>query len=496
MRTCRKIKHWKKGLFENRKILSSKMDLENIALSTEELEASLRLNSKNKDIKMKKIGMAFGLLFIGTIVFAQDTTSFSLEQAKEYALKHNYSILNTQKDIEIAKKIVWQSTASMLPQITSEAKMQNFIDLPTSLVPAQSFNPNAPADQLVGLQFGTDYNNSVGVSASQLIFDGSYIVARKSNKAYKEISINNAKKTEEEIKDAVSQAYHTVLIAEENTRVLQQSKQSIETLLNEAKAMNKEGFIEDQNVDQFQLNLTNIRNSVNQSKLQYEIAKNLLKIQMGMDIKNTIEISETLPQLIEAKNGSTLLTQEFNFSTHFDYQIVKGNERMQRLFFRSEKYSFAPSVSAFFSHQQQNMSNNFDMFSGGTWYPSTVWGISVKLPLFTSGLRLAKMGKAKIEWEKAVTSSEQVSQNLMLNAQVAKASFSSAYDTYQSQIISLDLAKRIHNKNIKKYGEGMISSMGLTQSQNQLLNTEGMYIKSMLDLLNSKSELNKALGNN
>jgi outer membrane protein TolC len=435
------------------------------------------------------------LVSISNLSIAQDS-SYTLKQAQEYALKHNYNVLNAQKDIEIAKKIVWMSTASMLPQVTSEAKMQNFIDLPTSLIPAQSFNPSAPANQLVGVQFGTDYNNSVGVSASQLIFDGSYIVARKSNKAYKEISINNKKKTEQEIKDAVAQAYHTVLIAKENTKILKESQQSIKTLLIETKAMNKEGFIEDQNVDQFELNLTNIINSVNQSNLQYEIAKNLLKIQMGIDIDSTIQISETLDQLIETKEESSLLSQDFNFSNDYNYLIVKGDEKMKRLNFRSEKYSFAPSVSAFFSHQQQNMSNSFDMFSDGTWYPSTVWGLSVKLPLFTSGLRLAKMGKAKIEWEKAVTSSQQASQNLKLNAQIAKESYSSAYDTYKSKKISLDLAKKIHNKTIKKYSEGVISSLELTQSQNQLLNTEGMYIKAMLDLLNSKSELNKVLGNN
>jgi len=110
-------------------------------------------------------------------------------------------------------------------------------------------------------------------------------------------------------------------------------------------------------------------------------------------------------------------------------------------------------------------------------------------------MRLSKMSQAKLEYEKAKNNSKQVEQSLMLKAQTARSKFNSAYDTYNNQKKSLELAKSIHNKTIKKYGEGMVSSMELTQSQSQLLSTEGMYIKSILDLLNAKSELKKALGN-
>ena len=140
------------------------------------------------------------------------------------------------------------------------------------------------------------------------------------------------------------------------------------------------------------------------------------------------------------------------------------------------------------------MNNTFDAFNGGKWYPTTLWGLSLKLPIFTSGMRLSKMSQAKLEYEKAINNSKQVEQSLILQAQTAQSAFNTAYDTYANQKKSLELAKSIHNKTIKKYGEGVVTSMELTQSQTQLLSTEGLYIKSILELLNAKSALKKALG--
>jgi len=440
-----------------------------------------------------------GLLLIPSVLFSQenvsDSSSFSLKQAQEYALKNNYNLVNSARDIDVAKKRVWESTAIGLPQVSTEANFQNFIDIPTSLVPASAFNPNAPADEFAELQFGTDYNTTASLSASQLIFDGTYIVGLQAAKTYKELSVNTFKKTKEETRETIAKSYHTAIAAIENSQILESSYKSALTLLNETKAMYKEGLIEEQNVDQLQLNLTNLENSVNQAKRQSEIAKNLLKFQMGMDVSSPIILTDDFEILVKTGNESTaLMNQQFNFSGHFNYQLAQTNEKLMKLLYRKEKFSFAPSFAAFFSHQQSNMSNEFDAFSGGKWYPTTLWGLSLKLPILTSGIRLAKMGQAKIKHEQAITSSKQVEQSLILQVQTAQSNYSSALDTYKNQKLNLELAKSIHNKTIKKYGEGIVSSMELTQSQTQMLSTEGMYIKSILDLLNSKSALKKALG--
>ncbi len=441
--------------------------------------------------------LIIGLFFVSNFLFSQEkndeVSSFSLKQAQEYALQHNYKNKKALFDIDIAKKKVWETTAIGLPQVTAEVKLQNFIDLPTSLIPASSFNPSAPADELIGVQFGTDYNNTASITATQLLFDGSYIVGLQAAKTFKNLSINNQAKTEIELKEAVNQAYFTVLIAEENTAVLTKSLESVQSILKETEALYGEGLTEEQSVDQLMLSVNQLKTAVGVAKGQIRFARKLLKLQMGLDIATKITLTENLVVFIEEINPAPE-QKEFNVKAHIDYTLIETNMELMKLNLRKEKYSFMPSLSLFFNHQQQNMSNDFDVFSGGKWYPSTIIGASLKLPILTSGSRLAKMSQAKIELNKSQITQKEVEQNLIYQSQLAKSGYDTNYEVYINQKENMALAKKIYDKTVKKYQEGVASSLELSQTQNQYLTVEGSYIKSLLDLLTAKSELQKSYG--
>lgn len=445
---------------------------------------------------MRKFNLLIGLYLLASVVEAQETQSFSLQQAQTYALEHNYEKVNVDNDLLIAKKKVWETTGIGLPRVDFEAKFQNFIDLPTSLVPANAFNPNAPADEFAELKFGTDYNNSATISASQLLFDGSYIVGLQASKTYKEFAEKNVAKTEIEVKEAVAQAYYMVLVAEENKIILKEVLETTQKLLDQTQRIYGEGLIDEDNVDQLRLTIMSLNNSLATADRQIDIAKNLLKFQIGYDIKNDLALTDNIDGLLAFKDVENALTNQFDFNNHIDYQLIKTNEKLMKLSWNKEKFAFAPTIAAFFNHSQTNMSNNFDAFNGGKYYPQTLWGISLKLPIIAGGSRLAKTGQAKIEYQKAQTTSKQVEQSLLLKAEQSQSEYASALSIYNNQKEGLAIAEKINNKAIKKYNEGILSSLELAQTQNQFLETEGKYIKALLDLFNAKSNLNKAIGTN
>jgi len=445
---------------------------------------------------MKK-RLIIALFFVSNIVVAQDQgdikTSFNMKEAQDFAIKNNYKNKQAILDIAIANKKVWETTAMGLPQINAEAKLQKFIDIPVNLAPARSFNPAASADELIELQFGLDYSNSYGITASQLIFDGSYIVGLQAAKTYKNLSINNQIKTEIELKEAVKQAYFTVLIAEENTAVLKKSKKSVKEVLKETSAMYKEGLVEEQSVDQLTLSVNELSTAVGIGEGQLRFARKLLKLQMGMDISNTISLSQELAVFID--EVKTLETEKaFNVENHVDYNLIETNVHLMKLNLRKEQYSFLPSINVFLSHQQQNMNNTFDAFSGGRWYPSTVIGAQLTLPIFTSGARLSKVGQAKVELDKSQIAAKEVEQSLIYQTQAAQSNYETNHETYVNQKDNLALAKKIYDKTLLKYKEGVASSLELSQTQNQYLSVEGNYIKALLELLKSRSMLDTSYG--
>lgn len=445
---------------------------------------------------MKK-RLIIALVFVSNLAFAQEEgeskSSFNLKEAQDFAIENNYQNKKAILDIDIAKKKVWETTAMGLPQVTAEGKLQKFLDIPVSLAPASSFNPNAPAGELTELQFGLDYSNSYGITASQLIFDGSYIVGLQAAKTYKNLSINNQIKTEIELKEAVKQAYFTVLVAEENTAVLKKSKESVNEILKETAALYKEGMVDEQSVDQLTLSVNELSTAVGIGEGQIRFARKLLKLQMGMDIASKISLTQGLAVFVdEVKIREE--EKDFSVENHVDYSLVETNVRLMKLNLRKEKYSFLPSINVFLSHQQQNMNNKFDAFSGGKWYPSTILGAQLTLPILTSGARLSKMSQAKIELDKSEITAKEVEQSLLYQTQVAQSNYETNHETYVNQKDNMALAKKIYDKTLLKYKEGVASSLDLSQTQNQYLTSEGNYIKALLDLLTSRSELEKSYG--
>ena len=76
---------------------------------------------------MKKT-LLIGLIFISSLLQAQtapQSYSFSLEQAISHALSNNYSAVNANRDIAMAKKKKWETTAMGLPQISAGLDYQN-----------------------------------------------------------------------------------------------------------------------------------------------------------------------------------------------------------------------------------------------------------------------------------------------------------------------------------------------------------------------------------
>ena len=132
-----------------------------------------------------KIKLIATFLLLASIVQAQENKqsySFSLDQAISHALTNNRTAINAGRDIELAKKKKWETTAMGLPQINGSISYQNNFVIQRSVVPGEFFGGAPGTFQEVA--FGVKHNASGNLSLTQLIFDGSYIVALQDSKTY------------------------------------------------------------------------------------------------------------------------------------------------------------------------------------------------------------------------------------------------------------------------------------------------------------------------
>lgn len=437
------------------------------------------------------ISLCFILFCVGPIK-SQRINKFSLAEAQKYAVEKSYSMQNAQKDIEIARKRVSEITALGFPQINAGLSYTNYIDIPTSLIPGEFFGE--PAGTFIPVQFGTKHNTMFEATLSQLIFDGSYIVGLTASKAYLSLSQTQLVKSEIEIKESVAQAYSLALIAGRSKAIIDSTLLILKESLYETREIYKSGFIEDTDVDQLELLVAELEANQIRVSRSLELAYNYLKFQMGMPIKNVIVLTDDLDDFLETVDPEVLLNTEFDYNSNVDYRMLKNQERLAYLQMKLEKAAYLPNIVSYLSFQENAQRTSFNFFeSGEPWFKTSYFGFQMNIPIFSGGNRSSKVKQAKLKIDKIKVADEQLREGLELELITARADFYNAYLIYETRVKSLDIAKKIYQKTNEKYKEGISSSLDLSQSYNQFLDSEAKYIESIRDLLGAKIKLNKLL---
>ena len=426
--------------------------------------------------------------FIG---FAQDQSAFSLAEAEEYGVNNNAKVLNAMLSYEAAQKKIWETTAMGLPQVSANGNFQNLIDIPTSVVDATLFNPNAQPGEVMTFQMGQKYSSSLTFNVNQLVFDGSYIIGLQFAKFYSlmaETAISNSKT---EIKAMVREAYYNVLVADKNLSLVDSVLINTQKLWKEVEIFEKNGMIKPEEVMQLELAYNRILSTRQNAFRQTEIARNLLKLQMGYDFDKSITLTENLDQVLASIEQTNPVTEEFNVAQNQNYILMEQQQQLDGYNLRNEKAKYLPSVGAFFTHSQNAYRNEFSFFEDQPWYPTTVWGVSVQIPITSSGQKLMRVQQAEIKLDQDANTLKSLEDQLKFQELQLKAGFENAYQMMKIEKMNIDLAEKIYNNELKRKDIGSVSGMNLTQLQSQLLTAQGNYIGAVMQMLTYKIQLDK-----
>jgi outer membrane protein TolC len=421
--------------------------------------------------------------------------NFSLEQAISHALINNRSEINAGRDIEIAKKKKWETTAMGLPQINGAINYQDNFKLQTSLLPAQIFG--GPAGEFAEVTFGTKHNGGGNISLTQLIFDGSYLVALQASKTYLQFYENYKVKTDSEVKEMIINAYGNVLLADESVQILQKNKAILEKTLFDTDQTYKNGLIEEENVEQLKITLSSVNSNLNYVNRLKEISLKMLKVNLGIDIDETLILTDKLELLAQNNLDLSLKAAEFDPKGNINYKISQNFVDQRNLEMKLQKSKALPTLAAGVNFGYNSFGNTFSFFnSTQRYFNYSNLGISLNVPLFSSFARSARTQQAKIALDKAKTDLTDAEQKIKLGYQNAKSNYEFSIEQYNSSKENLKLAERIEKKQQIKFKEGLSSSFDFTEAQRQLYSSQQSYLQTMVDVINKKAALEKVIGTN
>lgn len=417
---------------------------------------------------------------------AQEPVKLSLQEALKMALQHNTDILNSELDLKMAQKKVWETTASGLPHIDVKSAYVFIPNVPS--LPASFFGPSDDpnADPNATIELGVKQNITTDITVSQLIFSGAYFVGLQATKVYYGLTKQNAEKTRLDVVETVVNTYNMIQLAEESRIILRQNLENIDKTLFEVSEMNKQGFLEKTDVDQLELTGNTIRNAINQIDSNLDMGYRLLKIQLGMDEATKVELSDSLESGESLTQSSLqLIAEPFSIEQNVDYQLIQTAEKAAKLELNLARTGYLPTISGYYNRTEKWKTPAFDFA------PKDILGINLSMPIFSSGERAAAVSQKRMALEKSVNTRKLVSSSLMMQASQYQNDLKLKLEKYQNQKKSKELSDDIYRRTLEKYKQGMASSMDLMNSQNQYLTNLTDFYQSIFDLESAKSKLEK-----
>ncbi|MDP5094134.1 MAG: TolC family protein [Polaribacter sp.] len=462
---------------------------------------------------MKRILVAVSILFLTAASAQEKTMTFSLDEAIKFALENSYNTKAARNDSKSAKEKVWETTTIGLPQINAKVDYQNFLKQPVSLLPAAAFDnttstvetveqyfnlqansrPTAP-EGFIPVVFGTKQNMNASVTLTQLLFDGSYLVGLQAAKTFLKISNQAEEKTELITREAVINAYGTVLVTENSVAILKKNIEILEKNYQDAKKIFENGLNEEEDVEQLEITLGNLKNQLKNVENMQLIAYQMLNLSLGTPNDTKLVLTDSLDGLATSNMNLALISETFSIDKHIDFKIAENDRETKRLMLKLEKSKYLPSLNAFINYGTQAFSDSFTFFNNDQrWFQQSLFGIGLNVPIFSSFGKNATTAQAKIALENADLRLEETKQRLSLQAEKAKSDYQFSIENYQTAKRNVGLAERIENKQRIKFFEGISSSFDLLQAQNQLYAQQQNYIQSMLDVIAKKAALENAL---
>jgi len=416
----------------------------------------------------------------------------SLEEAIAFGEQNNRTVQKASMEVQKAYKEKWSTIAIGLPQISASANYQNFIELPTSLIPAQFFG--GKEGEFAEVQFGTPQTMDAGVTMQQLIFDGSYIVGLQASNIFLMISQNVLEKTLLEVRKSIVNSYSTVLLVRENIDFLEKNKTNLNKNLEELNQLFRNGFEEEESVEQLRLTLSSIETQLRYAKNLERISLDMLKLLMGFPTQSPLLLSDTLEALTNESLFNASAPDNINLDNNIDVKIAQNNLLSENLLYKYERSKNLPRLSAFLNGNYTGNSQSFTFTQADQkWFGAALFGVNLQVPLFSSLKRRALSQKAKIAVSQAETELTETKERISIEIQAAENDYKLAVENYFTNKENLRLATRIEQKNQTKYFEGVASSFELREAQLQLYSAQNNYIKSIQEVIQKKLSLETLL---
>ena len=411
------------------------------------------------------------MFFVPWMLHAQEAPqTISLQQAVEFAIKHNKELQSSQMNIDLYRQKVRESVSQGLPQVNGTVTYSTNFNYKMDFG-GQAIKMKDQSNLTVGLQ--------------QLLFSGQWILGLQTSKIAVRLTEQEVETTELDIIENIYNSYYTVLVSERMLDILRQNLENMNEIYKHTDNMYKAGTVEVTDVDQIRINVGQLKNSLLSMERTVAVNYNLLRLQLGLEAGTPIKLTDALNVFLENDKSTRLNAENFDINKNLSYQLVTTHNELNKKMLGWENWSYAATISGNYNFNYKILKPALDMS------PKHTAGLTMNIPIFSGLQRDSKVKQAKITLEQSYMQKSLLQDQLNVQDEQLKFNLKNAMENYNLQKENIDVATRVLKNYQRKYELGAVSSLDLTQANNNYLQAETNYTEAILSLLQAQVSLEK-----
>jgi len=410
----------------------------------------------------------------------------TLQQCIDYAKQHQPAVNIAQININIAQTTNLINLSTALPQISASGDLVHYLQQ------SQGTTTTTTGGTTTTSTSGHNYTFVPGLAVSQSVFNPTLLYAFKSAPLYVKQAQQQSDSTRIFLVSQVSKSFYTLLLTLEQINVLKEDTAQFGKSFRDAYHQYKGGIVDETDYEQAEITLNNTKAQLKQANENVIPQYATLKQLIGYPTDKQFNVVFDTLEMMKSIHVDT--AEQLQFEKRIEFQLLNTNIGLQEQQVNYYRYSFLPTVSAFYNYNLAYQNNHLsDLFS--TSYPSSLVGLSISVPIFTGFSRLNNLHKAKLQEQ--ILNWQQTDLKSQINVQYTTALANYKGNYYNLQILqkNVELSRRVYFVVSLQYRQGIVPYLNVITAETNLINSEINYLNALFQVLSNKIDLEKAMGN-
>ncbi|WP_371270633.1 TolC family protein [Flavobacterium sp.] len=422
---------------------------------------------------MNKLTVLLLSLLTGISIYAQDTIRISKSEILSKSLENNLQIKIAEQNANSAQADYNQSKALFLPNITASHTaitttnplMAFGSKLNQEILTMADFNPALLNDPKRTNNFATLFE----IQQPLINLDGLY--ERKAAKAKLEAMDLQTERTKEYLQLEVSKAYMQLQLAYKAVEVLDKANRTAQENLKLIENYFKNGMLQKTDLLDVQVRVNEVANQLQYAKSNVQNASDYLAFLLNEDMKGKLfKPSEVLDNKIQFEEIPTAISENRK-----DFQAMDKATEAYSNMLQSSKMSFLPRINAFGNYQIYD-DKLFGFNANGY-----LVGAQLSWNVFDGNKSIGKNQKAKAEFQKAETETEQYKKQSQLELNKTNRQLSDAENKVNLSKLAFEQAQESYRIRKNRFEQGLEKTTDLLLAETQQSKKELEFLQAVFE---------------